>query len=94
MAEGEVFSDVADLMDLLESAAAQNVPGGEVMPNMTVSRQTLASSSSYVSDSDQSDVVSECNGKLETTLNTYSDINLLLSQFEQVGIYVNYLREV
>ncbi|KAJ8035857.1 Cell death specification protein 2 [Holothuria leucospilota] len=82
MAESEVFSDVTDLFDLLESGAAQNVPGGEVMPNMTVSRQTLASSSSYVSDSDQSDV-SECNGRLETTLNTYSDIKLLLSQFEQ-----------
>lgn len=82
MAESEVFSDVTDLFDLLESGAAQNVPGSEVMPNMTVSRQTLASSSSYVSDSDQSDV-SECNGRLETTLNTYSDIKLLLSQFEQ-----------
>ncbi|XP_071825565.1 uncharacterized protein [Apostichopus japonicus] len=75
------------LFDLLEELPFQSVPGSEVMPNTTVSRQPLASTSSFASEdsylSDSS--INAGAGTGNILLDQFADINLLLAQQNQVN---------
>lgn len=77
------------LFDLLEELPFQSVPGSEVMPNTTVSRQPLASTSSFASEdsylSDSS--INAGAGTGNILLDQFADINLLLAQQNQVCLH-------
>ncbi|PIK60204.1 hypothetical protein BSL78_02831 [Apostichopus japonicus] len=80
-------TDMELLFDLLEELPFQSVPGSEVMPNTTVSRQPLASTSSFASEdsylSDSS--INAGAGTGNILLDQFADINLLLAQQNQVN---------